>query len=209
MNNQSIIHDLRNPLAAIQGSAEVLFRSGLSQPQIDRIARNIYSASVRMRELLEEFLDRGRAATRQFELCDIRELVCRAVDEISVSAEFQQVEIAHDVPAGLAVSLDRRRMHRVLLNLLLNAMEAMPAGGRIDISAVAGRRAVLIQVRDTGPGIDPAILGQLFEPFATVGKPHGIGLGLATARQVLADHGGGIWAESSARGACFVASLPR
>lgn len=205
----SIVHDLRNPLATIHGSAEMLVRSNLSQPQVHRIARNMYCASVRMRELLEEFFDRSRRAEKEAELSDVRELVTGAVDKIAVSAEFQSVHIEQVVPEGLAVALDRHRIHRVLVNLLVNALEVMPDGGTIHISAVSDRRSVLIRVRDTGPGITPEIRGRLFQPFATAGKASGIGLGLAFSRQAVIDHGGEMWAESSHRGACFAFRLPR
>jgi len=205
----SIVHDLRNPLAAIHSSAEMLVRSRLSQPQVHRIARHIYHASVRMRELLEEFLARSRGAEKKVEPSDVRELVTSAVDKIAVSAEAQSVHIVQVVPEGLVIALDRHRMHRVLVNLLVNALEVMPNGGTIHISAVSDHRSVLIQVRDTGPGITPEIRGRLFQPFATAGKANGIGLGLAFSRQAVIDHGGEIWAESSPRGACFAFRLPR
>jgi len=100
----SIVHDLRNPLAAIHCSAEMLVRSRLSQPQVHRIARHIYHASVRMRELLEEFLARSRGAEKKVEPSDVRELVTSAVDKIAVSAEFQSVHIVQVVPEGLVVA---------------------------------------------------------------------------------------------------------
>ncbi len=205
----SIVHDLRNPLATIHGSAEMLVRSNLSQPQIHRIARNMFCASVRMRELLEEFLGRSRGAEKKVEPSDVRELVTSAVDKITVSAELQLVQILQVVPEGLVIALDRHRMQRVLVNLLVNALEVMPNGGTIHISAVSDRRSVWIRVRDTGPGVPPEIRGRLFEPFATAGKASGIGLGLAFSRQAVIDHGGEIWAESSPRGACFAFRLPR
>lgn len=205
----SIVHDLRNPLAAIHGSAEMLVYSRLSQPQVRRIARNMYCASVRVRELLEEFLDRSRGAEKKVESSDVGELVRTAVDKVAVSAEFQSVHIVQAIPEGLVIALDRRRMCRVLVNLLVNALEVMPKGGTIHISAVSDSRSVFIRVRDTGPGIPPEIRGRLFQPFATAGKASGIGLGLASSRQAVIDHGGEIWAEQPLRGACFAVRLPR
>jgi signal transduction histidine kinase len=196
---ESFAHDLRNPLAAIHVSAEMLVRSSLSRPQIHRLAQNMYCASVRIRELLEQCLDRGRYVERRFEVADLRDVVASAVDRIAVSAEFQSVRIVQEVATGLLVSMDRPRMRRVLVNLLVNALEVMPQGGTIHISTVSGRRSVLLRVRDTGPGISPEIRDRLFQPFATAGKTHGVGLGLALSRQVAIDHGGEIWAESSRR----------
>jgi signal transduction histidine kinase len=204
-----MIHDLRNPLTAIHTSAEMLIRSRLSDPQVHRLARNMYCASVRMRELLEEFLDRSRDAESKLERSDVRTLVASAVDKVAASAELQSVHIVQVVPEGLVVALDRRRIRRVLVNLLVNALEAMPNGGTIRISAVSDRRSVLIRVRDTGPGIPPEIRDRLFQPFATARKASGIGLGLASSRRTVIEHGGQIWAESSRRGACFAVRLPR
>jgi signal transduction histidine kinase len=204
----SIVHDLRNPLATIHGGAEMLVRSKLSQAQIVRVARAIYCASVRMRELLDEFLDESRVTERKAELSDLRELVACAVDEISESAEFQSVHIERFLPEGLYVVVDRQRIVRVLVNLLVNALQAMPRGGTIHLSAVSDCRSVLIRVRDSGPGIAPEITDRLFQPFATAGKPNGIGLGLTLSRQAVLEHGGDICVESSREGACFAVRLP-
>jgi signal transduction histidine kinase len=204
----SIAHDLRNPLAAIQGGAEILVTSILPQTQVQRIARYMYCASVRMRELLEEFLEQSRSLNREVEVCDLHELVTKAVDTVAATAESQAVQIVRVVPEGLAIALDRHRIQRVVVNLLVNALEAMPHGGNIHISAVPDRESVLIRVRDSGPGITPEIQDRLFQPFATAGKANGVGLGLALSRQAVLDHGGDIWAESSLQGACFAVRLP-
>src|SRR6476620_7693049 len=94
---ESFAHDLRNPLAAIHISAEMLVRSSLSRPQVHRLARNMYCASVRICELLEQCLDRGRYAETSFEVADLRDVVASAVERIAVSAEFQSVRIVQNV----------------------------------------------------------------------------------------------------------------
>lgn len=206
----SIVHDLRNPLATIHGSAEMLVDSRLSQAQVQRIARNVYCASLRMRELLEEFFDRSRGEEWNFQLSNVGELVTSAVDKIALSAEFQSVHIIQTIPEGLALTLDRYRMHRVLVNLLVNALEVMPNGGTIHISAVSMGHSVVIRVRDTGPGITPEIQDRLFQPFVTAGKADGVGLGLALSRQAVIDQGGEMWVEPSLNGGtCFAFRLPK
>jgi len=204
----SIIHDLRNPLATIHGSAEMLAREGLSPTQVRRLARNVYSASIRMGELLEEFLDRSKSCDIDRRPTDVRALVKSAVHTIATNAELQCVHIAQEVPKSLIVDVDRRHMKRVLVNLLVNALEVMPDGGAIRIVGTADVDSAVIQVRDNGPGIAPEIRERMFQPFATAGKPNGVGLGLAMARQVVLDHGGEIWAASSPRGARFSLRLP-
>jgi K+-sensing histidine kinase KdpD len=86
-------------------------------------------------------------------------------------------------------------------------LEARPSGGQIHIRAKTAGDYVLVEIEDTGPGIPPGIRDRLFEPFVTVGKRDGLGLGLTLARQTVLDHGGDMWAESAA-GARFVTRLP-
>ena len=204
----SMVHDLRNPLTAIHGGAELLVGSRLSQPQIHRIARNMYGASLRMKELLDEFLSRWASRERETELCDLRNLIAGAVEKIAVIAESQSVRIVQSLPDRLVLAVERQRMQSVVVNLLVNALEAMPAGGIIDISAVFDELSVVVQVSDSGPGISPEIRHRLFQPFATAGKANGLGLGLALSRQAVIDHGGEMWAESSRGGARFSFRLP-
>jgi signal transduction histidine kinase len=204
----SIVHDLRNPLTAIHGGAELLVGSRLSQPQIHRIARNMYGASLRMKELLDELLNRWASRERESEFCDFRDLIARAVDKIAVIAESQSVRIVQNLPERLVIAVERHRMESVVVNLLVNALEAMPTGGSIDISAVFDQHSVIVQVSDNGPGIPAGIRHRLFQPFATAGKANGFGLGLALSRQAVIDHGGEMWAESSPHGARFSFRLP-
>jgi signal transduction histidine kinase len=103
-------------------------------------------------------------------------------------------------------------MERVFLNLIGNAIEAMPNGGTIDICAQRNDGHVLVRVDDTGPGIPESVRARLFEPFVTSGK-NGIGLGLALSRQTVLDHGGDLWIEDGTQaenkaGAHFRLQLP-
>jgi signal transduction histidine kinase len=205
----SIVHDLRNPLAAIYGGAEMLMYSELSPPQVERLARNMYRASERIQEMLQDLLDVGRGKVGQVKDCTLRGLVAGVADSLASSAEAQGVKIVNEVPEDLVVPVDEHRIGRVFANLIANALEAMPEGGAITVSAVAERRAVLVEVRDTGPGIAPEIRGRLFQPFVTARKGSGLGLGLALARQAVVDHGGDMWASSlPGQGACFSFRLP-
>jgi len=134
---------------------------------------------------------------------------CRVrVDRDRMGYRLQQGQIIQDVPRDLIVTLEWKRIERVLVNLLVNALDVMPEGGTIRISAVPQRHSVLIKVRDTGPGIAPEIRDRLFQPFATAGKNDGMGIGLAASRQAILDHGGQIWAETAQHGACFAFCLP-
>ena len=181
----------------------------LQPHQVKRLASNIYRSSRRIQEMLNDLLQLTRGGSKQRELCTLREVVEAAVRESEPAAQRQQVSISLQLPDGLAVALDRARMERVFLNLLANAIEALPYGGAIAITAVLGLDHVRVEIADNGPGIDPAIREQLFQPFVTHGKKNGLGLGLALSRQSILEHNGDIWVEDQASGgARFVIRLP-
>jgi signal transduction histidine kinase len=203
-----LVHDLRSPLCAIRGGAEALLNARLSELQADRIARAMYSASVRMVELLDEVLARYKGLARDAETCKLHEIVASAANEIALVAESQGVRISQNVPGGLLITAGRWRIHRVLINLFVNALHVMPNGGVIYISAVPENHTVLIRVRDTGSGIAPEIRDRLFQPFTTGGKAGGLGLGLFFSRQAVVFHGGEMWVDSGGQGTCIAFRLP-
>jgi signal transduction histidine kinase len=195
----SIIHDLRNPLAAIYGGSEMLVDDELSPHQVKRLAANIYRSSRRVQELLQELADVTRGRAHATELCRLREVVLAACESVAPQAHRHRVEINIDVPANLELPLDRSPMERVFENLLANAVEAMPDGGSIQVRAERTDGAVTVTVEDSGPGIPDSIAARLFEPFVTAGKKNGMGLGLALSRQTVLDHGGDLWVDAGCR----------
>ena len=205
----SIVHDLRNPLAAIYGGAEMLVDTELSPPHVKRVAGSVYKASRRIQELLQDLVNVTRGKSGRAEMCVLREVIADAADQVRAVAEKQAVSLAIDLPGELELPLERGRMERVFLNLFSNALEAMPGGGTITVSASRNGEVALVEVRDTGPGISPQIRDQLFQPFVTFGKKNGLGLGLALSRQTVLDQGGDLWVESEpGRGARFLIRLP-
>jgi signal transduction histidine kinase len=204
----SVVHDLRNPLGAIHGGAEMLTSSELTAEQVRRLARNIYSASVRIQELLREYVAQGRTRNSQPRQSNLCSLVEDAVAGIAAAAEAQSVVVLQNIPADLVITVDPARIGSVLTNLLANALEAMPGGGSIHVSAITAEGQVVIRVVDTGPGVPLEIRGRLFQPFVTARKPNGWGLGLSQARRIVNDHCGEMWLESiPGKGACFAFSL--
>lgn len=207
--SSSIVHDLRNPLAAIYGGAEMLVDAELSSEQRRRLAANIYSSSRRIQELLQELLDVSRAKSKAVEPCNLMEIVTSAREELVRSAELQSVFIACEIPDDLEVVVSRDRLERVFINLIGNAIDAMPEGGDVQISARVESHGVIVLVEDTGRGISDQAWPNLFRPFASFGKKNGLGLGLALSRQSLLDNGGDLWVEKKATpGARFVMRLP-
>ena len=205
--SSSIVHDLRNPLASIYGGAEMMMDGDLSPDQLQRLAGNIYRSSRVINEMLRELADVSRGRISPPETCRLSEVVGAAVDILSPAAAEHGVTIRVSVDESFELPLERARMERVFLNLISNAIEAMPAGGQVTISAVHKSDGLHIEVRDTGPGIPESVRARLFQPFVTSGK-NGLGLGLALSRQTLLDHGGDLWAESNGTGAHFHIRLP-
>jgi signal transduction histidine kinase len=248
----SIVHDLRNPLAAIYAGSEMLVDSDLPVPQVRRLATNIYRASRLIQEMLQQLLNASRGRTGTAEVCPVRDVISAAWSSVEAAAESQHVELISEVPDALECPMERERMERVFSNLFENALEAMPGGGtvRVTLNRAAGAlngaggigsngftlnsaagagpngsEAILnsaggagnspedsgieIVVKDSGPGIPPEVRARLFQPFVTLGKKNGLGLGLALSRQTLLDHGGDLWLRGGAgRGAEFHLRLP-
>ena len=204
----SIIHDLRNPLAAIYGGSEMLVDRQLSDTQVQRLANNIYRASRKVQDMLQELAEvtSGRGHVR--EVCSLRDVVQAACDPLTASAEASGVEVKIDVAGNVELPLDRSPMERVFQNLIGNAIEAMPQGGSVRIWAETSAEAATVYVDDTGPGIPASIADELFQPFVTAGKPNGVGLGLAMSRKTVLSHGGELAVEAIAAGTRFKMRLP-
>jgi signal transduction histidine kinase len=206
----SIVHDLRNPLAAIYGGAEMMVDTELTAPQMKRLAENIYRSSRRIQEMLQDLLQITRGKKGDKESCSVAQIVEAAVQEVEAEAAARKIRIEVDVPEWIEVEVERQRMERVFLNLLGNALEALPAGGHIWVRSREDGESIEIEVADDGPGISSQAREKLFQPFASFGKKNGLGLGLALSRQSVLEQGGDLWAEEKpAQGASFRVKLPR
>ena len=153
----------------------------------------------RLNGLVTDFLQFARPRSPELLPTPPREIVESVVKLASKQAEQARVKIVVDVTEPLPlVLLDAEQMKQVLLNLILNAIEAMPEGGQLTISAGQRGEELSLAVRDTGKGIDPAVREKLFSPFVTT-KSRGTGLGLAIAHRLVTQHGGRIEAADGQR----------
>jgi len=193
----SIVHDLRNPLAAIYGGAEMMVDGELNETQMRRVTHNIYRASRVIKDLLQQLSDVSRGRIQAPERCALSEVVGAAVEAQMPLAEQLNVRIESRIDPGIELLLERARVERVFVNLLQNALEAMPHGGAVTVEAERRADQVVVSVADTGPGIPPEIRDRLFQPFVNAGK-NGLGLGLALSRQTILAHGGDLWVENGA-----------
>jgi signal transduction histidine kinase len=204
----SLVHDLRNPLAAIYGGAELLVDSNLTGEQVKRLASNIYKSSRRIQELLQDLIQVSRGKADHREPCRLIEVAGAAAEQCRPAADASAVRIAVDIDGGLELTLARSRVERVFQNLISNAVEAMPGGGTVTISARREGESVVVDVEDSGPGVPTEIHDRLFQPFVTSGKRSGLGLGLALSRHTLLDHGGDLWLDQRPGGARFRLRFP-
>lgn len=204
----SLVHDLRNPLAAIYGGAELLVDSDLKPDQMKRLASNIYRSSRRIQELLEDLLQVSRNQPHHREPCRLADVVRAAVEDCRQAIDARHARIVIEVPEDVEVCLSRSRVERVFQNLISNAVEAIPHGGHVRIAASLSNGAVSAIVEDSGPGVPVHIRERLFQPFVTFGKRSGLGLGLAMARQTILDCGGDLWLDDTGAGARFHMRLP-
>jgi len=148
----------------------MLVDTELSTSQMKRLAANIYRASRRIQELLQDLVNVSRGKSKAAEICNLREVVQAACEASTAAAEAQGVRISFESGEQIELPIERNRMERVFLNLIGNALEAMPNGGAIHIAERVDRESVLIEVSDTGPGILPSIRQKLFEPFVSAGR---------------------------------------
>jgi signal transduction histidine kinase len=202
----SVAHEIRNPLTAIKMLVGAALRgSGLSTEDL----RVIHGEVVRLERTVQHLLDLARPSQPRREPTDLGQCVEQAVGAVRVRAEQQGVAVRVEWPEEPVVAeIDGDQFRGVLVNLLLNALDAMPQGGTAEVSLEGGRGGVRLAVRDTGSGIPPAVLDRLFTPFVS-SKPTGTGLGLSTCRRVLQQHGGTITGGNRpGGGAEFVLTLP-
>jgi two-component system sporulation sensor kinase A len=205
----SLVHDLRNPLTAICIGAELLMNVDLSCPQSRVLAANIYRAAQRVERLFRDLIDVSRGNRELPEICKLVDVVQGALEQITGAAESQGMCIAVVVPDWIQLRLERKRMERVFVNMIINSVESMPNGGLLRISATSGTNDVVVDIDDTGHGVPGHIRRRLFQPFLSSNKKNGIGLGLSLSRQTVIDHGGALWlAKKAGQGALFRIRLP-
>lgn len=205
-----VAHEIRNPLTGIKMLVEAALRPTSPRPLNMEDTQVICREVKRLEQTVQQFLNFARLPAPQIAPCDLREVIRQAWELVRVRANQQQVEPAFDLPdKPVMVSADAGQIVTVLVNLFLNALDAMGSAGRLEVHlAPAENGTVRLEVCDSGPGIPTEIHDKLFQPFAT-NKPHGTGLGLYLTARILEEHGGTIGANNRPEGgACFTIRLP-
>jgi signal transduction histidine kinase len=207
-----VAHELRNPLTSVkmlvQAGLESDNRDGLPPEDLAIIEHEVR----RMECCIQTFLDFARPPAAERRRCDLLPVIRRSVALVEARARRQKVVISSDLPAGsVELNIDAAQVQQVLVNVLLNALDALPQGGSVRLEVrlpTPEVRAVAVRIRDNGPGIEPRIHERLFEPFVS-SKETGMGLGLSISRRLVEAHGGTMSGENaSGGGAMFAFTLP-
>jgi signal transduction histidine kinase len=205
-----VAHEIRNPLTAIKMLVEVALRSENRKPLQPEDLRVIHAEIARLEQTVQGLLNFARLPAPQRHECDLRQIVTEATELIKARSRQQRVEIAVHCPDyPVAASVDGAQLRTVLVNLFLNALDAMPRGGRLEVGLEeSSSGAVRFTITDTGTGIAPEIVTRLFTPFTTT-KETGTGLGLSISRRIIEEHGGQLLAANRPEGgAGFTITLP-
>jgi two-component system sensor histidine kinase PilS (NtrC family) len=206
-----IAHEIRNPLASISGSVQVLSSELAIGPAEKRLMEIIVSESQRLSRIIEEFLRFVRPQERQVAVFDVGGTIMEVMDLFRLSDE---VSDAHEIlvevsPPSSMLSGDRDQIRQIIYNVAKNAVRAMSAGGRLTVAGREEEAWYSIRFIDTGHGMNPDQLTRLFTPFSTA-FDGGTGLGMAIVRRIVQDHGGAIDAESRpGEGTTVTVLLPR
>ncbi len=204
-----LAHEIRNPLASIEGAAAIVERNSPSTDQQREFLGIIQEESRRLNGLVTHFLEFARPKPPALQLTDMEALLESVIKLVSQTTLQSNTSFEQRFSSNLPhLKCDSEQLRQVVLNLMLNAIQAMPKGGRITVSAKEEDERLHIQVRDEGGGIPPDAVDSIYDPFFTT-KATGTGLGLPIAYQMIEQHGGKLMLdENTPHGACFGIYLP-
>ena len=194
----SFAHEIRNPLSSMRMLAQMLMRKDdLSPERRKRSMAYILEEIERIDVIVKGFMDFARPAALDVAPHALNSVLEEVLNLMEANLNHHQIALEKQFSESLpAVVFDRDKLKQVFMNIVLNAMDAMPEGGTLRITTAREANQARVGVEDTGTGIPPDALRRLFEPFFTT-KPQGTGLGLANARRILEQHGGNIQVKSS------------
>ena len=213
-----VAHEIRNPLASIRTFAQLLPTNHDDPEFRDEFSKLVLQDVERITKVIQSMLSFARPAAMNVGLHTAEELIDEALTLIQPRLRGKQIEVSKQLPHRLTLSVDKQQILQVLLNILNNAVDVLPAGGVIRIttgiqppenkSKPAEACFAIISIADNGPGIPAAARARLFDPFFTT-KPEGTGLGLSISQKIARDHNGFIAVSSSeGMGAAFQIHLP-
>ena len=208
-----LAHEIKNPLAGIRGAIEVLTDDFPPEDPRREVMNQIQLQVNRMNKTITDLLYFGRPGKPEFSYADINSLLRQTLRFVEQHPEAKKVSQVEILASGLPpVWIDQKQIQQVILNIILNALQAMANGGELTVRTALvshpGKDWVQVDIRDTGPGISPEELGKIFTPFYTT-KTQGTGLGLPICQQLLENNGGSLRVDSQlGEGASFILEFP-
>jgi PAS domain S-box-containing protein len=206
-------HEIKNPLTALSIHVQLLEKriadSSARRP-VDELIGVLKSEILRLNGVLDSFRDFASVQRLTLRPTDVGEILAETVRLIGPQAAQQRVDVRLCVPEGPlpCVPLDHDKFKQAILNLVINALEAMPGGGKLSLSVSVGDGELVVGISDTGPGIAPEIQQDLFKPYFST-KARGTGMGLALAEKVISQHEARITFQTGALGTTFSIAIPR
>jgi CHASE3 domain sensor protein/CheY-like chemotaxis protein/two-component sensor histidine kinase len=215
----TVSHELRTPLTAILGWAAILRDDHVDPQTLDEGLATIQRSAYVQKKLIEDLLDVSRIQTGKLRLSmrtlDLSDVIRGAIESMRPAADARSLRITTAIEAGLRISGDPDRLQQIMWNLMTNAVKFTPKGGEIAINVTRADSHVVIEVRDTGDGIDLSFLPHVFQPFrqsdSSRARVHkGLGLGLSIVKYLVEAHGGSVsvWSAGNGKGTTFRVSLP-
>lgn len=204
----AMAHEIRNPLASISGSVQLLRENAPTESDEQRLMTIVVNEADRLNELLTSFLTFARPKTPDKEWTDVSLLIEELIILLRADSRFSAIEFIRDYASGIEMFLDPQQIRQAIWDLAVNAAEAIDGPGRIMFTLNSFENLSTIIVEDNGPGIDPKMIKNIFEPFFST-KDKGTGLGLASVYAVVEAHHGSIRVErGEINGARFEMSFP-
>jgi two-component system, NtrC family, sensor histidine kinase HydH len=208
----SIVHEFKNPLISIMGATRILREKTLSEEQRTEYVGVIESEAKRLDGSVRILLTYPRPTPSNLSEIDIRETLAALQKQLGFQCSTQGVRMMLKSGEIPSIKGDRDKLYQAFSNIIINAIQAMPTGGKLDLNCSYVNHnpsgSVVIEIADTGPGIAKELLPKIFQPFFST-KSDGTGLGLAISKSIIKEHGGGIEIDSAeGRGTKFTITLP-
>ncbi len=188
-------HEIKNPLASIKGAVEILNDDTTAPDDREEFKSIVFKEVKRINASVSDFLEFARPSETQMNDFNLAEIVHSCLKQVQPQSGKRGIEIVSHIDDPVKVNGDEEKIHQVLLNLLLNAMDASPDGSTIEVNLKADGRNAIVTVEDSGDGISETDSNKIFEPFFTT-KSAGTGLGLAIAKNIIDQHHGTIILEN-------------
>lgn len=192
-------HEIKNPLASIKGAVEILCEDGTSEEDKGEFKAIVLKEVRRINASVSDFLEFARPSETTLAELNLADVVRSSLKQIQPQALRRDIRIFSHVEDPVIVMADEEKIHQVMLNLLLNAVDASPDGSTVTVSLNAEESDARISIEDAGSGISADNVSKIFEPFFTT-KPSGTGLGLAIAKSIVERHSGHIILENTTTG---------